>query len=161
MEKHQIVYIGILNTLSYKNLNEINITNETKTVILSNIDFFDFDPIQFDILKLNNIILIPSKENIKSANKYKKSKKYTLFVDFLLKCPEEIKLLLNNDALLYVSNNDNEWHKGYNGKFGYAVSMHLNTTQETTFYGHSASLYGMQEKLILKQFDGLHLRDIN
>jgi hypothetical protein len=154
-----MIYIGVLNKSNLKQFDQIQHKEDCLTVILSNINFFDFDPNVFDLLKTNNVILIPSKDNIKSANKNKKSKKYTLFVDFILKCNQETKLLLNNDALLYVSNNDLDWHQGYDGKLGYAVSLH-NSSQDLIYYSYAASFNGNQEKLLLKQFDGRFLQEI-
>ena len=157
MNKYQTIYLGVLNLENYINLNNIKPTIDTKTVLFSNIDFFDYDPKLFDHLQSDHIVLIPSKDNIKSSKKHKRSKEYSLFIDYLLKCPTEIKFLLNNDGLLFVSNNDLDWHNGYVGKLGYAVCCHENENK-IIFYGHSASLPIRQPKLILARFDGRFLK---
>jgi hypothetical protein len=155
--KYSKVYIGVLNKKNAYKLEEIQQVAGICFVFLPNLNIFELSINQLKILQ-NNFILIPNKENIKRANKYKKSHTYALFVDWLLKQPTEVKFLLANDSLLYVAHKDEAWHKQYDGLQGYAITSHIGE-EYTKFYGHSASITDSSDKLILKEFDGISLEN--
>jgi len=156
--KYHKVFIGVLNNNNIDKIEEIPTLARTCVVLLSNLNFFELSKKQLENIRSKNIILIPSSDNIKKANKNKKLPVYSLFIDWMLRQPTETRLLLDNDALLYVAHKDVEWHDRYGGGVGYAVSCH-NGDKESVFYGHSVSIPNGSEKLILKEFNGYFLKN--
>jgi len=156
--KYHKVYIGVLNSKNIEKIEQIPSIARTHVVLLSNLNFFDLTKKQLDSIRNKNITIIPTKDLLKNANKYKKSPTYALFVDWLLKQPTEARFLLDNDSLLYIAHRDHKWHDEYDGDQGYAVSCHSGG-DTTCFHGHSVSITDGSDKLILKEFDGFFLKN--
>lgn len=156
--KYHKVFIGVLNNKNIEKIEEIRPVAKTCVVLFSNLNFFELSKKQLENIREKNIIVIPNEDNIRKANKNKKSINYALFVDWLLKQPKELKLLLQNDSLLYLANKDDDWHDQYDGGHGYAVTIHAGG-EPTTFYGHSVSITDSSDKLILKEFNGFSLKN--
>lgn len=158
MNKFHKIYIGVLNNKNIDKLEQIHTSTRTSVVLLSNINLFELSQKQLNYLREKNIAVIPTNDTIKQAGKHKKNPTYALFVDWLLMQPTEAKFLLDNDSILLVAHKNDEWHELYGGGQGYAVSCHPGDSL-TNFYGHSVSIPGGSDKLILKEFDGFFLKN--
>lgn len=154
--KYSKIYVGVLNNKNVHKINELQVIPTTCSILLSNLDILKLNKIYLDI---KNVIFIPNNDNIIIANKYKTSIKYTLLIDWLLKQPKEITLLLNNNSLLYAANKNYDWNKNYNGELGYGITKHTGT-DATKYYGYSASIPDDSDNLILTEFDGYFLKNI-
>lgn len=158
--KYSKVYIGVLNNKNFEKLQELQYVKDNLTILISNLDIANISKENLDFIKTNskNIVFLSSKKNISDLKIKKKSKDYTLFIDWILSQPKEIKVKLSNDSLLFVCQRDENWHNEYDGGLGFGVSVHEGI--ETIFYGHSVSLPNSLDKLLLKEFDGYFLQNI-
>lgn len=156
--KYNKIYIGVLNNKTIEKIEQIPLVAKTHVVLFSNLNFLEITKNQLEKLRVHNLTIISTKNNIKHASLHKKSPAHALVVDWVLKQPTEVKFLLNNDSLLYIANKSNEWHEHYDGSQGYAVSCH-DAGKDTEFYGHSVSITNSSDKLIMKEFDGFYLKN--
>lgn len=159
MEKINKIFIGSLNLLNFNQLKNIKSKSNEKHIVI----FFNID---INKLNINNLSYI--KENtynihlINNGLKINKSKlkdpEYTLYIDWLLGLPSELKYILNNGASFLITYRDALWHRQYDGSQGYAITTHKEE-KDTIYYKFSASINENAEKLIQKEFDGFFLKN--
>jgi hypothetical protein len=158
--RYNKIFIGVLNSKNIEKLQELQQVSNTVNVLLSNINISELSLNDRNLISKNDkFIFIPNQKDIAKLREYKKLKDHTLFVDFVLKQPIELKLTLSNYSLLYISSKNKVWHEEYDGKLGFGISCSNN--KESNFYNHSVILPNDKDQLLLKMFDGYLLQDTN